>query len=73
MRVCLVSHRLGGFDGVSIEAAKWAAGFRDLGHRVTRAAGHFVDREPGDVEVTGMWADRPGGDPPPVDLSLIHI
>ncbi|MCA1185690.1 glycosyltransferase [Saccharopolyspora sp. 6T] len=72
MRVCLVSHRLGGFDGVSIETAKWAAGFRALGHQVTRAAGHFVDREPGDVEVTGMWADRPGGDPPPVDHATIR-
>ncbi|MCX2732129.1 glycosyltransferase [Saccharopolyspora sp. NFXS83] len=72
MRVCLVSHRLGGFDGVSIEAAKWIAGLRALGHQVTRAAGHFVDREPGDVEVTGMWADRPGGDPPPVAHDTIR-
>ncbi|WP_243789962.1 glycosyltransferase [Saccharopolyspora gloriosae] len=72
MRVCLVSHRLGGFDGVSIEAAKWIAGLRSLGHQVTRAAGHFADHEPGDVEVTGMWADRPGGDPPPVAHETIR-
>ena len=39
MRVCLVSHRLGGFDGVSAEAAKWVAGFRELGAEVTRRYG----------------------------------
>lgn len=72
MRVCLVSHRLGGFDGVSVEAAKWIAGFRDLGHHVTRAAGHFVDHEPGDTVIAGMWADRPGGAPPAVDHATIR-
>lgn len=72
MRVCLVSHRLGGFDGVSAEAAKWVAGFRELGAEVTRAAGHFADHEPGDVVVRGMWADRPGGQPPPVDHEVIR-
>lgn len=72
MRVCLVSHRLGGFDGVSVEAAKWAAAFRSLGWPVTRAAGYFADREPGDVEVRGLWADRPGGEPPPVDDDVIE-
>lgn len=72
MRVCLVSHRLGGFDGVSVEAAKWVAGFRALGAEVTRAAGFFADHERGDVLVRGMWADRPGGDPPPVDHATIR-
>ena len=72
MRVCLVSHRLGGFDGVSVEAAKWVAGFRGLGCRVTRAAGFFADREAGDVVVAGLWADRPGGVPPPVDHDVIR-
>ena len=64
--MCVVSHRLGGYDGVSIEAAKWDAGFRALGWEVTRAAGFFVDHRDTDVVVAGMWADRPGGDPPPV-------
>lgn len=68
-RVCVVSHRLGGFDGVSVEAAKWASGFAELGWDVTLAAGHF-DSGSG-VVVRGMWADRPGGDPPPVDHPLI--
>jgi hypothetical protein len=70
--VCVVSHRLGGYDGVSIEAAKWEAGFRALGWDVTRAAGFFVDHRDTDVVVQGMWADRPGGDPPPVDHRTIR-
>lgn len=71
MNVCVVSHRLGGFDGVSIEAGKWVGALRSLGIRVTRAAGCFEDSEPGDVLVVGMWADRPGEDPPPVDHATI--
>lgn len=71
-RVCLVSHRLGGYDGVSIEAAKWDAGFRTLGWQVTRAAGFFADHRATDVVVQGLWADRPGGDPPPVDHQTIQ-
>ncbi|MCU1363514.1 MAG: hypothetical protein JWM55_1342 [Acidimicrobiaceae bacterium] len=35
----VVSFRLGENDGVSVEAAKWVAAFRDLGHRVTTLAG----------------------------------
>ncbi|HEX4361972.1 MAG TPA: glycosyltransferase [Pseudonocardia sp.] len=71
-RVCVVSHRLGGYDGVSVEAAKWEAGFQALGWEVTRAAGFFVDHRATDVVIAGMWADRPGGDPPPVDHRTIQ-
>jgi glycosyltransferase involved in cell wall biosynthesis len=35
----VVSFRLGGTDGVSIEAAKWIEAFRQLGHHVTTLAG----------------------------------
>ncbi len=35
----VVSFRLGGTDGVSVEAAKWVRAFRDLGHGVTTLAG----------------------------------
>lgn len=38
-RVGVVSFRLGGTDGVSIEAAKWCGALRALGHDVTTAAG----------------------------------
>ena len=43
--VAVVSFRLGGTDGVSIESAKWCAALTDLGHRVTTVAGEGpVDR-----------------------------
>ncbi|MFI6102357.1 glycosyltransferase [Lentzea sp. NPDC051213] len=69
-RVCVVSHRMGGFDGVSVEAAKWASAFAELGWDVTLAAGYFASGS--GVVVRGMWADRPGGDPPPVDNALVR-
>ncbi|HEV7827453.1 MAG TPA: glycosyltransferase [Pseudonocardiaceae bacterium] len=71
-RVCLVSHRLGGYDGVSIEAAKWDGAFQRLGWQVTRAAGFFVDRRDSDVTIKGLWADQPGSEPPPVDHDTIR-
>jgi glycosyltransferase involved in cell wall biosynthesis len=37
--VAVVSYRLGGQDGVSVEAAKWAWAFRQLGFEVTTIAG----------------------------------
>ena len=72
MRICLVSHRLGGIDGVSNQAAAWTAAFRTLGWPVTRAAGHFSDHQAADVVVDGLWADRPGTAPPPVDHETIR-
>ena len=45
VRVAQVSFRLGGVDGVSIEAAKWASALRTLGHEVVTVAGDGpVDR-----------------------------
>lgn len=41
-RIALVSFRLGGTDGVSIEAAKWARALGQLGHDVTTVAGAGV-------------------------------
>ncbi|MFZ1062584.1 MAG: glycosyltransferase [Acidimicrobiales bacterium] len=38
-RLVVVSFRLGGTDGVAIEAAKWQRAFEDLGHDVTTIAG----------------------------------
>lgn len=43
--VAILSFRLGGTDGVSIEAAKWAGALGRLGHRITTVAGQGpVDR-----------------------------
>ncbi len=38
-RVAIVSFRLGGTDGVSIESAKWIGALRELGHHVSTVAG----------------------------------
>ena len=37
--VAVVSYRLGGPDGVSVEAAKWIAALHTLGYRVRTVAG----------------------------------
>jgi hypothetical protein len=49
-RLVIVSFRLGGTDGVSIEAAKWARAFSELGHDLTTVAGEG----PVDVIVQGL-------------------
>jgi glycosyltransferase involved in cell wall biosynthesis len=41
-QIVLVSFRLGGTDGVSIESAKWTAALRTLGHHVRTVAGDGV-------------------------------
>ena len=38
-RVAVVSYRLGGIDGVSVEAAKWSSAFKQLGLDVVTVAG----------------------------------
>ena len=68
-----MSHRLGGYDGVSVEAAKWQRGFGRLGWSVTRAAGFFADGASGsDVTVTGLWAPTYGGRPPQPDITQLR-
>jgi glycosyltransferase involved in cell wall biosynthesis len=39
--VAVISFRLGGTDGVSVEAAKWEGGWRALGYEVRRIAGEI--------------------------------
>lgn len=56
----MVSYRLGGTDGVSVEAAKWARAFGELGASVTTIAGAGV----ADHIVAGMAADSTD----PVDI-----
>lgn len=53
----LVSFRLGGTDGVSIEAAKWAHALGILGHDVRTVAGEGR----ADVIVEGLAASAPDG------------
>lgn len=54
MRFALVSFRLGGPDGVSVEAAKWAVALSTLGHTTYRVAGTFGGSDEGDVVVPGL-------------------
>jgi glycosyltransferase involved in cell wall biosynthesis len=49
-RIAVVSFRLGGTDGVSIEAAKWMRALGELGHDVTSVAGDGI----ADHLVTGL-------------------
>jgi glycosyltransferase involved in cell wall biosynthesis len=57
--VTIVSYRLGGTDGVSIEAAKWQRAFEALGAGVTTIAGTGQ----ADQLIAGLSADSP----PPID------
>jgi mannosylglucosylglycerate synthase len=52
-RIAVVSFRLGGTDGVSIEAAKWVRALKSLGHEVTQVAGEG----PVDVLLPGLSID----------------
>jgi glycosyltransferase involved in cell wall biosynthesis len=52
-RIVLVSFRLGGTDGVSIEAQKWTLALRSLGHEVLLVAGSGK----ADVIVEGLAID----------------
>lgn len=56
----IVSYRLGGLDGVSVEAAKWAWAFRSLGFEVSTVAGSGT----ADRLVTGLAMDAVVGDVP---------
>lgn len=54
LRVAVVSFRLGGLDGVSVEAGKWIGALRELGHEVWTVAGDGpVDRP---VRGLGPWS-----------------
>jgi glycosyltransferase involved in cell wall biosynthesis len=58
----LLSFRLGGTDGVSVEATKWATALHDLGFGVRRVAGELPGAsEPGDILLPWLARD-PGPD-----------
>jgi len=69
LRVVVVSYRLGGADGVSAEAAKWMAAFRELGCAVSTVAGEgtadYLD--PGLAAGSYVTGRRP---PPPDESGL---
>ena len=73
MRVCMVSHRSGGFDGVATMGSQWSSAFTELGWRVTHVAGRFDQPvDPcSDVALDSLWAPVFGGRPPEPDRERI--
>jgi glycosyltransferase involved in cell wall biosynthesis len=65
-----VSYRLGGTDGVSIEAAKWMQALESSGFVTRRVAGRLADTRPGDVEVSWL-ALGAGARPGPRDVDAL--
>src|SRR5437764_902437 len=58
----LLSYRLGGTDGVSVEAGKWEWALRTLGFTTRRVAGQLCDEpRPEDVALPGIAIHAPDG------------
>jgi len=58
----LLSYRLGGTDGVSVEAGKWDRALRTLGFTTRRVAGQLCDEpRPDDVALPGIAIGAPDG------------
>src|SRR5262245_14563217 len=67
-QAAVVSYRLGGYDGVSVEARKWSWALGELGFSVRRVAGAIEDAgAPDDVVVDGLTIEPAG----PVDLATL--
>lgn len=54
-----LSHQLGGYDGVSVEAGQWMVAFQQLGLRVTPAAGRLLGPCASGLPLPSLW--RPEG------------
>jgi mannosylglucosylglycerate synthase len=68
-----VSFRLGGDDGVSVEARKWAWALHELGFETRRVAGAIEgDAEPDDFVIPALAIDAPSGDLERVDPGTLR-
>jgi mannosylglucosylglycerate synthase len=68
----VVSFRLGGADGVAVEARKWDWALAELGFEVRRVAGAIEDDgRPDDIVLPELAIDAPGEPTPPVDDAAI--
>ncbi|MEB3258939.1 MAG: glycosyltransferase [Cyanobacteriota bacterium] len=71
-----ISHQLGGYDGVSVEAAQWMAAFHQLGLRVTPAAGRLLGTCTTGLPLPSLWrpeaADGRLLPPPPLTQAEIE-
>lgn len=63
----VLSYRLGGTDGVSVEAHKWAWALGELGFDVRRVAGEIAGRAARDDRVIPALAIEPAEGAPPAD------
>lgn len=61
-RAVMVSYRLGGADGVAVEARKWEWALRELGFHVTRVAGELDDGARADDRCLPFLAIDPADD-----------
>ena len=66
-----LSYRLGGADGVAVEARKWEWALRELGFSVRRVAGELDDDpRPDDIALPFLAIEPPDGTPAtPVELA----
>src|SRR4051794_25130722 len=66
-----LSYRLGGADGVAVEARKWEWALRELGFSIRRVAGELDDAlRPDDVALPFLAIDPPdGAEPAPDELA----
>jgi mannosylglucosylglycerate synthase len=68
-----VSFRLGGDDGVSVEARKWAWALHELGFETRRVAGEIEgDAEPDDIVIPALAIDAASVDPRRVDAGAVR-
>lgn len=69
-----VSFRLGGTDGVSVEARKWEAALGAVGFATRRVAGEILDQRRHDDTVLPELSIRADTEPPPdvIEASLAH-
>ncbi len=66
----LLSYRLGGTDGVSVEAAKWEWALRELGFATRRVAGDIAQPRADDVVLPWLSYDTTAPDPEPEPAEL---
>ena len=67
----VVSFRLGGADGVAVEAHKWAWALGELGYDVRRVAGAIEDDgQPNDIVLPGLAMDAADVDPAAITTAL---
>lgn len=68
-----VSYRLGGTDGVSIEAAKWMWALEALGFTTRRVAGELFGSQPDDLTVPWLALGAPHNAPAPDSVAFAAV